>query len=98
MVAEEDAMLSKLADMVAPLVARLLKGGDGYGPGRVADTHKFRTGERVRVYSLQSFFGGGFIDGNVGTVKQDQIGGSVLISLPGRENSYEVYPQQLRLL
>lgn len=65
----------------------------------IADGHTFRAGEKVRVYSLQSFFGGGFIKGQVGTVKQDQHGGaSVLIALRGREQSYEVYPEQLRLI
>lgn len=67
-------------------------------PAIMADSHKFRTGEKVRVYSLQSFDGGGFIDGACGTVRQDQIGGSVLVTLPGRENSYEVYPEQLRII
>lgn len=60
------------------------------------DRHIYRAGETVRVYSLQSFSEGGFLCGTVCTVRQDQIGMSVLLDIPGREHSYEVYPQQIR--
>jgi len=66
---------------------------------------KYKKGDQVKVYSLQSFFDGGFINGNVGIVSQDQIGGSVLVSVERKikgvykiDPSYEVYPEQLKLL
>jgi len=69
---------------------------------------KYKKGDVVKVYSLQSFFGPGFYKGTTGYVRQDQYGGSVLICFPylkptpggskrARE-SYEVYPQQLRFV
>ncbi len=67
---------------------------------------KYETGDKVKVYSLQSFFDGGFINGTEGAVKQDQLdGGSVLVSVKRKidgeykiDSSYEVYPEQLRLI
>lgn len=35
---------------------------------------KFKRGDIVKVWSLQSFHGGGFIDGRKGIVGQDQTG------------------------
>lgn len=70
----------------------------------------FKRGDNVKVYSMQSFKGGGFLNGVDGVVSRDQMeGGSVLVSVMrvmrdtrGSANyidpSYEVYPQQLRLL
>ncbi len=74
-----------------------------------SNSEQFKTGDRVAVYSLQSFYGPGFYRGHHATVKQDQIpGGSVLVLLdPYRlgsgekadvSKSYEVYPEQLRRL
>jgi len=60
----------------------------------------YKTGDKVRVYSLQSFHGGGFINGRLGIVFQDQLPkGSVLVSVERNnklDKSYEVYPEQLR--
>ena len=35
---------------------------------------KFKKGDRVKVWSLQSFSGGGFLKGEPAFVKQDQYG------------------------
>ena len=65
----------------------------------------FKKGDAVRVWSLQSFYHGGFINGTEGIVSQDQIGDSVLVSVMRNFNgeyksdkNYEVYPQQLKLI
>ena len=65
----------------------------------------YKKGDVVRVWSLQSFFGGGFIDGRLGIVKQDQIGSSVLVSVKRVvdgvykvDPSYEVYEKQLEFV
>lgn len=67
--------------------------------------YRFKRGDVVRVYSLQSFHGGGFLNGTEGVVAQDQIGGSVQVVvrrlIRGAEAvdpSYEVYPEQLRIV
>lgn len=64
---------------------------------------KFQEGDYVRVYSLQSFNNGGFINGTPGVVRQNQTGSSVLVRVERNfggvykmDNSYEVYPEQLR--
>jgi hypothetical protein len=67
---------------------------------------RYKKGDRVAIYSLQSFHGPGFYKGHPGTVKQDQYSGSVIVvpdpyTTPGgtkSQESYEVYPQQLRRL
>ena len=65
----------------------------------------FQKGDVVKVWSLQSFSGGGFLDGVEAIVSQDQIGRSVLVAVErnigGRvkvDPSYEVYPRQLELI
>lgn len=66
----------------------------------------YKKGDIVRVYFLQSFSYGGFINGREGVVKQYQrIGGSVHVSIEriidGEyriDPNYEVYPEQLRLV
>ncbi len=66
----------------------------------------YKKGDIVKVYSLQSFSYGGFINGKEGVVKQDQrIGGSVHVSIEriidGEyriDPNYEVYPEQLKLV
>ena len=66
----------------------------------------YKKGDVVEVYSLQSFFHGGFINGTKGIVKHDQQpGDSVLVAVKRNMNgkmiidpSYEVYEQQLRLV
>ena len=67
--------------------------------------YKYKAGDVVKVWSLQSFHGGGFLDGVEGIVKQDQIGSSVLVAvvrkIDGKDRvdpSYEVYEQQLELV
>lgn len=63
----------------------------------------YKKGDLVKVYSLQSFFGGGFLNGNLCVVYQDQNGSSVLVTVSrnfGSMNyrlyfSYEVYEKQL---
>lgn len=66
--------------------------------------HIFKKGDVVKVYSLQSFFHGGFINGEEGIVSQDQNSGSVLVAVKRKidgkykiDSFYEVYPEQLRL-
>lgn len=71
----------------------------------------FKRGDIVKIWSLQSFHGGGFIDGKKGIVRQDQTGNSVLVIVHRKVNigkpyphnniidsSYEVYPRQLELV
>lgn len=65
----------------------------------------YKEGDVVKVYSLQSFHGGGFIDGTEGVVKQDQIGRSVLVTVERKfhgsyaiDPHYEVYAEQLRFV
>lgn len=72
---------------------------------------RFKRGDIVKVWSLQSFHGGGFIDGKKGIVRQDQTGNSVLVIVRRKVNigkqyphnnsldsSYEVYARQLDLV
>lgn len=65
----------------------------------------YRQGDIVKVWSLQSFFYGGFIKGDLGIVYQDQhdVSGSVLVTLIRNINgvdavdfSYEIYRQQVK--
>lgn len=70
----------------------------------------FEKGDHVRVWSLQSFHGGGFLDGEDALVRQDQHGRSVILivarkfpsftdeSIRGIDSSYEVYAQQIQLV
>ena len=65
----------------------------------------YSKGDAVRVWSLQSFSGGGFLNGRKGIVSQDQVGGSVLVAVERKlhgedmvDTSYEVYPEQLKLI
>lgn len=65
-----------------------------------------KKGDVVRVWSLQSFFGGGLINGRKAVVKQDQIGSSVLLIVKRNNGKgqiiidelYEVYREQCKLL
>ena len=67
---------------------------------------EYRKGDVVKVWSLQSFFGGGFLNGVEGIVSQDQhYDDSVLVSVSRKikgkrqiDPSYEVYPAQLELV
>ena len=67
---------------------------------------KYKKGDKVKVYSLQSFSDGGFINGTEGVIFQDQIdNGSVIVSVERNfkgtykiDKYYEVYPEQLRLI
>lgn len=66
----------------------------------------FKKGDRVKVWSLQSFSGGGFLEGEPAIVKQSQMeGGSVMIAVVRNfqgeyklDKSYEVYAEQLKLM
>jgi len=65
---------------------------------------KFKRGDIVNVWSLQSFSYGGFLEGEPGIVRQDQ-GSSVLVivtrNIKGElmlDSSYEVYSRQLDLV
>lgn len=60
-----------------------------------------KMGDRVLVWSLQSFYYGGFLKGEPAFVKQDQNGDSVILCLVRNFNgdykideSYEVYREQ----
>lgn len=64
-------------------------------------------GDVLKVWALQSFFGGGFLKGEVGIVFQDQHtnDGSVLVTIKRNikgkhmlDKSYEVYPEQTKLI
>ncbi len=65
-----------------------------------------KKGQRVLVWSLQSFNGGGFLNGEPAFVSQSTTdGGSVLLcvirNVGGRlviDESYEVYQQQVRVV
>lgn len=67
----------------------------------------FLTGDRVLVWSLQSFSYGGFLKGEPAFVRQDQHSedGSVILCVIRNYNgkykideSYEVYPEQVKLV
>ena len=66
----------------------------------------YKEGDVVKVWSLQSFFHGGFINGREGVVTQDQHqDGSVLVAVERKietedkiDPNYEVYPEQLCLV
>ena len=62
----------------------------------------YQKGDLVKVWSLQSFHGGGFIDGRIGVVRQKQTGQSVIVHVHRSgvplTDSYEVYAQQLELV
>lgn len=62
-----------------------------------------KKGQRVRVWSLQSFSQGGFLNGEPGFIRQDQYCGSVFVTLIRNfegvdtiDECYEVYPQQIK--
>ncbi len=64
----------------------------------------YKKGDLARVYSLQSFFNGGLLNGEPCIVYQDQYASSVLVIVNRNFNgkyrpdfSYEVYPEQLRI-
>ena len=66
---------------------------------------KYKKGDKVKVWSLQSFMGGGFLKGAEAVVYQDQLGDSVLISVERNmkgevkiDPHYEVYAEQLQLI
>lgn len=67
----------------------------------------YKRGDVVKVWSLQSFDGGGFLKGKEGVVFQDQLPGedSVLVTVKRRidgqnkiDPNYEVYAEQLKLV
>jgi hypothetical protein len=64
---------------------------------------KLKKGDRVLVWSLQSFNCGGFLKGEPAFVRQDQSGSSVLLcvirNFKGHyeiDKSYEVYDKQVK--
>lgn len=74
----------------------------------------YKTGDVVKVWSLQSFFGGGFLDGETAIVRQNQMGRSVILIVSRKpkfgaindvyqcsyvlDTSYEVYDRQVDLV
>lgn len=65
---------------------------------------KFKKGDRVKVWSLQSFKYGGFLNGEPAVVTQDQIGDSVILAVVRNfegifqlDPEYEVYAKQCEL-
>ena len=65
------------------------------------EIRRYKRGDLVRVWSLQSFYGGGFLDGVPAIVRQDQTGKSVLLIVnrkPVLDTSYEVFIQQTELI
>lgn len=65
----------------------------------------YEQGDIVKVWSLQSFSGGGFLNGERAIVRQDQQGESVLLIVTRNidtnfilDTSYEVYHQQIKLV
>ena len=66
---------------------------------------KYKKGDVVKVWSLQSFFGGGFLKGEKAIVRQNQTGDSVIVCVVRKiegeykvDTSYEVYDKQLELV
>lgn len=64
----------------------------------------FKKGDVVKVWSLQSFYGGGFLEGAMAIISQDQIGPSVFVCVKRNidgvikvDPHYEVYSKQLEL-
>jgi len=67
--------------------------------------YKFKKGDVVKVWSLQSWTKGGFLNGVKAVVRQDQTGESVLLRLQRNmdgivttDSSYEVYAKQCKLI
>lgn len=65
----------------------------------------YKRGDIVKVWSLQSFSNGGFLNGEIAIVRQDQTGSSVLLivsrNIKGTymlDLSYEVYTKQVELV
>jgi len=64
-----------------------------------------RKGQRVLVWSLQSFHGGGFLEGEPAFVRQDSSDKSVILCVVRKkgtsfqiDESYEVYVKQVELV
>jgi hypothetical protein len=64
----------------------------------------YKKGDIVKVWSLQSFSGGGFLNGEKAIVRQNQTGDSVIICvvrmIDGEykvDTAYEVYSKQIEL-
>lgn len=65
----------------------------------------FKKGDWVKVWSLQSFHNGGFLNGAPAFVKQTQTGDSVILCVVRKiggeykvDESYEVYAKQCKLM
>jgi len=68
-------------------------------------SYKFKKGDRVKVWSLQSFNQGGFLNGEPAIVRQSQTGDSVILAVVRNfdgvykvDESYEVYAKQCELI
>jgi len=66
---------------------------------------KYKKGDRVKVWSLQSWNDGGFLKGADAIVVQNQVGSSVLLAVVRNikgtyklDKSYEVYAEQCVLV
>lgn len=64
-----------------------------------------KKGDRVKVWSLQSWNNGGFLNGEEAVVRQTQRGDSVVLMVPRNfggtykvDESYEVYARQCELI
>lgn len=67
--------------------------------------NKFEKGDKVKVWSLQSWNNGGFLEGELAFVRQRQKGSSVILCVKRNINgkiqldkSYEVYAKQCELI
>jgi hypothetical protein len=65
----------------------------------------FKKGDKVKVWSLQSFTNGGFLNGEPAIVRQSQNGDSVILCVVRNfggeyklDKSYEVYAKQCELI
>ncbi len=74
-------------------------------------SNKFKRGDIVKVWSLQSFHGGGFLKGKKALVRQNQTSDAVQVIVPRKvklegikesvtclDTSYEIYARQVDLV
>jgi hypothetical protein len=70
------------------------------------ENRTFKAGDKVRVWSLQSWSGGGFLNGKEAVVRQDQGSGDSVLLIVNRmiggseqtDHAYEVYAKQCELV
>lgn len=49
----------------------------------------YKTGDIVKVWSMQSFFGGGFLNGRIAIVRQDQMDDGSVLLIVARKVGYK---------